>query len=163
MLDALLKSYAYTTRWVIDGVADVREPDRARSFPGIPNHPAWTVGHLVFSAQAIGGELDLPEWLDATWRTRFGPGSSPTAEAAAYPPLAELAAELSAAARRVHDHLASRSTVFFNEPLPDARFRSLLPTRGHAALQVLVGHSAFHAGQLAVWRRAAGLPGRPFV
>jgi uncharacterized damage-inducible protein DinB len=44
------------------------------------------------------------------------------------------------------------------EPLPDERVRELLPTKGHAILQVVAAHTAYHAGQLAVWRRAIGRP-----
>jgi uncharacterized damage-inducible protein DinB len=44
------------------------------------------------------------------------------------------------------------------EPLPDERVRELLPTKGHALLQVVAAHTAYHAGQLAVWRRAIGRP-----
>lgn len=163
MIDALLASCTYCCEWIVRATDDLAETERARMFPGLPNHPAWTLGHLLFSVQAIGGELDFPAWLDASWKSRFGPGSAPIADAAAYPPLAELRRELRAASQRLREHLAARPAAFLAEPLPDARFRSLLPTRGHAALQVLVGHAAFHAGQLAAWRRAAGRSNEPFV
>ncbi len=163
MIEALLSSHAYTTRWIVDAVADIAERDRARLFPGIANHPAWTLGHLIFSAQSIGGELEVAPWLDASWQARFGQGSVPIDDADAYPPLAFLVVDLRACAKQLQAHLAARGADFLAQPLPDVRFRALLPTRGHAALQVLVGHTAFHAGQLAVGRRAAGLPGRSFV
>ena len=38
------------------------------------------------------------------------------------------------------------------KPLEDIAF----PTLGDVLLQVVVGHTAYHAGQLAVWRRAIG-------
>jgi hypothetical protein len=45
-----------------------------------------------------------------------------------------------------------------DEPFPDEAYRDVFPTIRHALTQVLVGHAAFHIGQLTVWRRAMGLP-----
>ncbi len=44
------------------------------------------------------------------------------------------------------------------EPLPDDKAREILPTLGDALLQIVSAHTAFHAGQLAAWRRAIGRP-----
>jgi hypothetical protein len=43
-------------------------------------------------------------------------------------------------------------------PFPDPQYRDVFPTIRHAITQVLVGHTAYHVGQLNLWRRAAGLP-----
>ncbi len=42
------------------------------------------------------------------------------------------------------------------EPLPDEAVREMLLAKGHALLQVIAAHTAYHAGELAVWRRAIG-------
>jgi hypothetical protein len=42
------------------------------------------------------------------------------------------------------------------EPLNDEGSREIFPTTGHALLQVVVAHTAFHVRQLAAWRRAIG-------
>lgn len=45
-----------------------------------------------------------------------------------------------------------------DEPFPDESYRDVFPSVRHALTQVLVGHTAYHVGQLAIWRRAMGLP-----
>jgi hypothetical protein len=51
-----------------------------------------------------------------------------------------------------------------DEPFPHESYRDVFPTIRHALTQVLVGHTAFHVGQVSVWRKAMGLPpmGRSF-
>ena len=45
-----------------------------------------------------------------------------------------------------------------SQPVPDEQMRGLLPTLGHALVQIVSAHTAYHAGQLAAWRRAIGRP-----
>ncbi len=52
--------------------------------------------------------------------------------------------------------LLNAGPVDLAKPLPDENVSELLPTVGHALLQVIAGHTAFHAGQLAAWRCAIG-------
>lgn len=42
-------------------------------------------------------------------------------------------------------------------PCPDPSYRDVFPTIRSAMTQVMVGHTAFHVGQLSVWRKAMGL------
>jgi hypothetical protein len=136
----------------LDDVGMIRQP------PGVPNHPAWTVGHIVYSLQGIGEELGLEPWLPEDWAQRYGTGSTPTAEACAYSARQELLDTLTDACRRVRERLSALDDAALRRPLPDERVRKILPTLGDAVLHVLVGHTAAHLGQLAVWRRAMGLP-----
>lgn len=76
-------------------------------------------------------------------------GSIPLPDAARYPTQSELVALLEESAWRLRSALPA-------QPLPDPSLREILPTLGHALLQVVAAHSAFHAGQLALWRGAIG-------
>jgi len=138
-------------------VADVPNDLLTRQPAGAVNHPAWVIGHLVYSCEAIGGEIGLTPWLASDWKSRFGTGSTPVEDRAAYPEKEALLAALRDGQRR----LAERLTVVGNEgmaaPLPDVRYRSVFPTVGHAVLHILTAHAAGHVGQVTVWRRVMGL------
>jgi uncharacterized damage-inducible protein DinB len=45
-----------------------------------------------------------------------------------------------------------------DEAFPDESYRDVFPSIRHALTQVLVGHTAYHIGQVTIWRRAMGLP-----
>ena len=63
---------------------------------------------------------------------------------------------LTEASQRLRAALLALDETKLTEPLPDEQMRDVLPTKGHALLQVIAAHTAYHAGQLAVWRRAIG-------
>jgi uncharacterized damage-inducible protein DinB len=73
-----------------------------------------------------------------------------------YPSKAELLAGLGEASQRLRTALLGMDPAALAEPLPDEQVREILPTKGHALLQIVAAHTAYHAGQLAVWRRAIG-------
>jgi hypothetical protein len=130
----------------------------ARQPGGVVNHPAWVIGHLTYSCQAIGEELGLAPWLPADWASRFGIGSVPVETRATYPPKGELLAALADGQRRVEEGLVILGEERIRRPLPDERYRATFPTIGDAALRVLTAHAAMHVGQVSAWRRAAGFP-----
>ena len=67
-----------------------------------------------------------------------------------------LLAALDQAADRLRAALLGMDETVLAEPLPDEGVRKLLPTKGHALVQVVAAHTAYHAGQLVAWRRAIG-------
>jgi hypothetical protein len=160
LIRAVLNSYLLTLADVRAAVEGLPADLMVRQFPGVPNHPAWTIGHLVYSAQAIGGELGLDPWLPSSWVALFSTGSIPLPDAAVYPSRSELLGALEDAQNRITRCLNSLNPEALAAPLPDVRFRSIFPSLGHAAVHVLSGHTSFHLGQLSVWRRAAGLSSR---
>jgi hypothetical protein len=150
-------SYGVALDYLDRLVADVPDAMWARQAGGVVNHPAWVIGHLVHSAQAIGGEMGLEPWLPAEWGDRFGTGSVPTPMREDYPRSAALLEALADARRRVLGRLAEISEEGLAQPLPDERHRGTFPTVGHAVLHILTVHAALHVGQVTVWRRAVGL------
>ncbi len=158
MIDELLSSYDQTLDVIRRAVSGLSPEEAVMQPNGVPNHPVWTIGHLVHSAEAIGGELGIEPWLPSGWGTQFGTGSRPEVARAAYPSLSVLSKRLDGARNRLHSHLRTLDEGALAEPLPDIRFRSVFPTVGHAALHILSAHTAFHAGQLVTWRRAMDLP-----
>ncbi len=139
-------------------VDDLSDAEMARQPPGAPNHAVWTLGHVIHSCQAILGELGVAPWLPCDWESRYGYGSSPGEPASPGPGKAALLAALVDAGNRLRAVLLATDESRLKEPLADEKARETLPTLGDALLQVVSGHTAFHAGQLAAWRRAIGRP-----
>jgi hypothetical protein len=158
MVDEVVNSYRLTLEYLRRLVEDVPDDDFARHPNGLANHPAWIVGHLTYSCQALGGELGLSPWLPAEWEAQFGTGSVPTSDRSAYPPQAQLLDALADGERRVSSRLRVIGDGGMAAGLPDQRHRTRLPTIGHAVVHILAGHTAVHVGQLVAWRRAAGYP-----
>ena len=156
MIPELVSCFERTVAFLQDSVADLADEDLVLQPPGVPNHAAWTLGHVIHSCQAMAGELGAEPWLPGDWESQFGYGSSPTAVVSQYPSKAALLAALAEASRRLRTALLAMDQTALAEPLPDERVREMLPTKGHALLQVIAAHTAYHAGQLAVWRRAIG-------
>ena len=120
--------------------------------PGVPNHAAWTLGHIIYSCQGVAAELGAEQWLPDHWEADFGYGSTPSPDLARYPNKSEMLKILADAASRLRQTLFAASESILAQSLPD----ETLPTMGHLLFQVIVAHTAYHAGQLAVWRRALG-------
>jgi hypothetical protein len=141
-----------TVKFAAQSVADIREQQMVEQPKGTPNHGTWTIGHIIHSCQGMAVELGAEPWLADNWESLFGYGSSPLPDLQHYPPKQELLALLSAAANRLSRTLLSADESVLGQSLPDDTF----PTMRHLLLQVVVAHTAYHAGQLAVWRRAIG-------
>lgn len=157
MIDQILRSYDLTLGCLKRMVADVPNELLTRQSDGAVNHPAWVIGHLAYSCQAIGGELGLQPWLSDDWAERFGTGSVPREDRPLYPTKQALLETLSDGQRRLTDRLLAIGDAGLAEPLPDERYRQMFPTLGHAVLHILVSHASVHVGQVTVWRRAVGL------
>ena len=158
MIPELVGCFERTVAFMQESVADLSDEDIVLQPPGVPNHAAWTLGHVIHSCQAMAGELGVEPWLPGDWESQFGYGSSPTAVVSQYPSKAALLAAIGEASQRLRTALLGMDQTALAEPLPDERVRELLPTKGHALLQVVAAHTAYHAGQLVVWRRAIGRP-----
>jgi uncharacterized damage-inducible protein DinB len=159
MIPELIACFDRSLAYIQGVVADLPDEEMVRQPPGVPNHAAWTLGHVIHSCQAIAGELGVAPWLPDDWEGRFGYGSTPSAAAdSGGSSKAALLASLADASDRVRAALLATEERMLNGPLPDERTREILPTVGAALLQVVAAHTAFHAGQLAAWRRAIGRP-----
>jgi uncharacterized damage-inducible protein DinB len=157
MIPELVGSFERSLAFMREAIADLSDEELLLQPPGVPNHAAWTLGHVIHSCQAIAGELGVAPWLPDDWEARFGYGSSP-ADAPASQGKAALLATLADASNRLRTVLLMTDESRLKDPLPDEKTREILPTIGDALLQVVSAHTAFHAGQLAAWRRAIGRP-----
>jgi len=154
----ILHSFAYSLDFLREQVADVAASDWVAQPNGMVNHPAWTCGHLIFVWQLLGGVVELPRWLPDNWEQRFGSGRLPVADASLYETKERLLAMLGDAQKRISQAVEQLDEAQLDKPFPDETYLEVFPTIRHALTQVLVAHTAFHIGQVSVWRKAMGLP-----
>ncbi len=156
MIEELIHTFDYTLKFVEQSVADLTEQEMVQQPAGVPNHGTWTLGHIINGCQGIVDGLGVEGWLPEEWESLFGYSSTPTSVVSRYPKKTEMLAILADSANRLRQALLATNESTLEQPLPDERDREILPTIGHVLLQVVAAHTAFHAGQLAVWRRAIG-------
>ncbi len=149
MIDEMIRALEYTVRFMDQSVDDLSDEEMVQQPPGVPNHAAWTLGHIVHACHAMATELGTDPWLPEDWESVFGYGSKPVAEVGEYPGKAEMQSLLADASARLCEALRGADAASLDRPLEDEDF----PTMGHILLQVIVAHTAYHAGQLSVWRR----------
>jgi hypothetical protein len=152
MIDELIHTFETTVRFMGRSVDDLSDEEMVEQPPGVPNHATWTIGHIIFSCQGMAMELDVAPWLPDDWESVFGYGSTPLPQERRYPKKAQLQTLLSDAAARLSQTVRSVDASVLRQELGDEDF----PSMAHVLVQVVVAHTAYHAGQLAVWRRAMG-------
>lgn len=157
-MQEVLHSFAYSLDYLREQVAGVSDADLTRQPAGVPNHPAWVIGHLTLTCQMIAGAVaDAPPWLPEHFQSLYGAGSTPV-NANRYGRKDEALARLAEAQQRITHIVRALAPKQLDKPFPDPAYIYVFPTLRHAITQVLVGHTAFHVGQVAAWRRAMGLP-----
>jgi hypothetical protein len=124
---------------------------------GLVNHPTWSLGHLVMSAHGVGQLIGIEPGAPEGWDEPFKTGGTPSGDRAGYPSKAELIAEL----EKIHDTWKAAlpgvdATALDAEP-PNEQTRAHFPTVGAMVAFIMTSHEMDHLGQIAAWRRAAGL------
>lgn len=158
MVPALVACFDRSLNYMRDLVSDLSDQEMVQQPPGVPNHGAWTLCHIIFSCQEIAGEFGAAPWLPTDWESQFGYGTSPGRISSLYSCKAGILAALEDAAKRLRAVLLGLDESILARPLRDRESREVFPTTEDALLQVVAAHTAFHAGQLAAWRRAIGRP-----
>ena len=57
MIRELVSCFDRSVAFMRELVADLSDEEMILQPPGVPNHAAWTLGHVIHSCQAIAGEL----------------------------------------------------------------------------------------------------------
>jgi hypothetical protein len=161
-IGTILDIHSMISGFLVGAVEDVPESRMAEQpggAGGIVNHPAWTLSHLNACAGLLLSMLDDPSIggaaADAEME-RFGYGTTPVPDRAAYPTKGELLERFEERNARLAAVVAAKHAEYFPRPAPE-KFRAYSPTIGHIAITLLVAHPPHHLGQLRQWRRAAGL------
>lgn len=152
----VLHSLSYSIDFLSEQVAGFSPAAMVEQPDGITNHAAWTLGHLAHVLTLIGGVIGIPSSLPGGWTRRYGPGSRPVGDPEVYESGESLLGIIREIAAKIETRIGEMRDEELDEPFPDEDYRSVFPTIRHALTQVLVGHTAFHVGQLSVWRKAMG-------
>ncbi len=141
----------------LNGIPDARAAEQPA---GQVNHPAWTLGHLLLVENGVVHTLSgkAAVELPANWQELYGMGSKPTSNRAAYQPLEFYVSNFKKTRAAMVDVIKSYKPEDLEKPFPDEKLRSFLPTIGRAVLFAGLVHEGYHAGQIASWRKAMGLP-----
>jgi len=156
-IGAILNIYTIVSGFLIEAVEDV--PDsRMTEQPGtIVNHPAWTLSHLNAYAGELLSMLDDRSVPNAAAEMeRFGYGTTPVPDPAAYATKRELVDRFKERTARLAAAVAQKHSDYFSRPAPK-KYQPHSPTIAHIAVTLLVAHPPHHLGQLKQWRRAAGI------
>lgn len=156
-IDAILDIHAMVHGFLLEAVEDIPESRMTEQPGAIVNHPAWTLSHLNAYAGVLLSMLDDPSAPspDAEME-RFGYGTTPVPDPAAYATKRELLDRFRDRSARLAAVVAEKHSDYFPRPSPE-RFHPSAPTLGHVAITLLVAHPPHHLGQLKQWRRAAGI------
>ncbi|MBX3386575.1 MAG: DinB family protein [Phycisphaeraceae bacterium] len=154
---AILSIHAMIGGFLIEAIEDIPE-SRMTEQPGtIVNHPSWSLSHLNAYAGVLLSMLDDPSVPTADVEMeRFGYGTTPVPDRAAYATKHELLDRFRDRNSRIAAVVANKHSDYFPRPSPD-RFHPHSPTIGHIAITLLIAHPPHHLGQLKQWRRAAGM------
>ena len=157
LVSSLLLSWSNQRDYAQRLVADLSDQDIvSQPVPGVVmNHPAWTLGHLSPYPPVLAAILREQPFVDPL-NSKFGRGTKPVSDTAAYPPKATLLAEY----LEGHDLLARTlegvDTGVMAKPIPLARWKDRFPRIGDAVLYLMLSHEGAHLGQISAWRRAGG-------
>ena len=161
MLEGTIPTYRFCCEFLRKQVSQINPDDADVDPTGDLKTPRWQVGHLLvgdlFAAAMIElavGEPSLESLLPA-----FGPGSDPHSVPADAPTLAELLAAKSAIEGPLAEAVAAADAGQFTGP-HGVEFLSGWPlvSKSDLLAHLLSTHFATDLGELAMWRRARGIP-----
>lgn len=126
--------------------------------PPSRSHIAWLMGHISFMLDATCVRAGGQAALDSDIVRQFGMGTLPESEANGYPPAEELFRMFDAAMTGLQATVAGLADTDLDRPLESSlAVAAIFPTID-ALLHGVVFHTAYHAGQIAILRRAQGMP-----
>lgn len=128
-----------------------------RPAAGRGNHALWLLGHVAFGEAQMaawgGAKIDVPPVGDPA---KFAMGSTPVADAAAYPSKQQLLDYAAAVRKQVLAGLAKIEPADLAKPCA-GQAPEFFKSRGQC-WQIIVSHEMMHVGQLAVVRKELSLP-----
>jgi hypothetical protein len=160
LAESVRESKAWLTRY-LKGFDDTNYTKQA---PGLPNHVAWTLGHLALTLRRIAERIDGRPISESDFitgaggRERFDTetvsfGSRPVDDPSRYPSYARCVAIFENAIERCALALQNADDAKLDSPTKWGKGE--VPTRSLAARMVF--HNGTHCGQIVDLRRALGL------
>ena len=143
--------------WAMGLINDMKDSPLTQPTPNGGNHSTWGLGHIVRSESDLldGFILGKPNRFPEL-ESLFGMGSTPTTDASQYPSMDELMGKFEEVRSATLAHLDTLNDedLSARSHAPE-EFGAAFGTVG-ACYAAISTHMAFHAGQVADCRRAAG-------
>ena len=156
--NTILETFVFDRGYIGLVVDDIPE-GRMTEMPGkVGTHPAWQLGHMADTLDGCIKLLGGEGRFDEKWQGKFGRDTVPVADPKAYPSKSELIDALDERRETLVKVLKKTPDATFETELPLEEFRPFFPTIGRFLTFLLLSHEGMHCGQIAVWRKAAGLP-----
>ena len=157
MLEHVTYLYKFNLQFAKTLVKDLSVEQMVQQPNGVVNHAAWSLGHLVSSADHLGQFVGLESALPSEWEETFKTGGIPSSDASLYPSKSDLLTQLETQHERNSTAVSAMDPARFTEPHPNEKVREHFPTVGDMVVFLMTSHEMDHLGQVAAWRRAMGL------
>ncbi|MFG0276064.1 MAG: DinB family protein [Phycisphaerales bacterium] len=157
MKQAVLDTFHFQRGYLGLLVDDIPAEQMTAQPHGIPNHPAWQIGHLAGALDGVATLLGAAPVLDDAFKAKFDIGSTPTGDRGAYPSKAELLAAHDRARASLVAAFERADDAVFGKPNPGPVLSQGLPTLAPMSVFMMLTHEATHLGQISVWRQAQGM------
>ena len=112
---------------------------------------------MITAAYSVGAAIGIEGSPPDGWTEIFKTGGTPSDDRSLFPSKAELLAEL----EKVHEiwkaTLPTVASSVLDAEQPNENMRASFPTVGALIAFIMTSHEMDHLGQIAAWRRGAGL------
>ena len=144
--------------WTLGLVNDMKDAPLTQPTPNGGNHPLWVLGHIVRAESDLLDGFILGQPNRYPELECFGMGKEPSTNADDYPSIDDLLGKFEEIRSATIAHLDSISDDDLDQKshAPE-EFGELFGTVG-SCFAAMITHMAFHTGQVADARRAAGRP-----
>lgn len=127
---------------------------------GLLNHPAWTTAHLCHYHPAIISLLQgkaVNDPAKAPDADRFDEGSTPVADAEAYPSHEQLIKQYTTGHAKILAALNETQATTLARPAGLERWARSFASTADVLHYLMIMHESQHAGQIMSWRRLQGI------
>jgi uncharacterized damage-inducible protein DinB len=159
MSKAVLKTQLEFTHYMITATAaGTTHEESLAAPPGGGNCLNWVLGHILVSRGQILEVLGDRGVLTDEQAEPYRRGSEPLRDGSAVLPLSELLTAVETSQERIQAQLERLDDAALARVLPESPFGREQETV-ETMLAALIFHEAYHAGQMGLLRRLAGLEG----
>lgn len=143
--------------YVLRMVQDIPEKQWYMTTSHCINSPGWCIGHITtecdHALMRIGKERVCP----GTWDLYFLQGTHPEEDNGKLPKKSALIDAFQLGHKRFRQGVQKLTTEEVSQPSPTKFLKPFLPKYSDWLTHMLTTHIAMHAGNIATWRRVAGL------
>ncbi len=156
-VDFIRMSLQLSTGWVMRLAADLSDAPLTLPTPNGGNHPIWCVGHLAYSEGNLVNVFILGQENPAAgWEDVLGQGTTPSCDADDFPSFEEVISRMEQIRTGTMRLLDTLSDEDLTKPThAPEEMKEWFGTYAQCLAAIPI-HVAFHGGQIADARRAAG-------